>query len=185
MFNNKSICSPDDREAIALAYNALVDAIKDVSLKTPIIFTSVGSRPRLGIVPELTDGIATKTNVDWDEVARHLDAQYLRSEFMVEPQPEPVQEEPEAIQLSQLAQAVLGIIKSATKYPVGFDSIRKSRRWQTPTRPPTAERGIERTDHSRDDSGERRDRVQPRLGTWEHTRTRTANTLFSVVCFPC
>jgi hypothetical protein len=69
--------------------------------------------------------------VDWDEVARHLDAQDLRSEFMVEPQPEPVQEEPEAIQLSQLAQAVLGIIKSATKYPVGFDSIRKSRRWQT------------------------------------------------------
>jgi hypothetical protein len=131
MFGNKSICSPEDREVIAKAYNALADAIKEGKLKTPIIFTSVGSRPRLGIVPELTDGIATKTNVDWDEVARHLDAQYLRSEFMVEPQPEPVQEEPEAIQLSQLAQAVLGIIKSATKYPVGFDSIRKSRRWQT------------------------------------------------------
>jgi hypothetical protein len=53
MFNNKSICSPEDREAIALAYNALADAIKDGFLKTPIIFTSVGSRPRLGIVPEL------------------------------------------------------------------------------------------------------------------------------------
>lgn len=83
MFNNKSICSPDDREAIALAYKALADAIKDGFLKTPIIFTSVGSRPRLGIVPELTDALATKTNIDWNEVARHLDAQYLRSEFGV------------------------------------------------------------------------------------------------------
>ncbi len=59
MFGNKSICSPEDREAIALVYNALADAIKGGKLKTPIIFTSVGSRPRLGIVPELTDGIAT------------------------------------------------------------------------------------------------------------------------------
>jgi hypothetical protein len=55
MFNNKSICSPEHKEAIALVYNALADAIKDGFLKTPIIFTSVGSRPRLGIVPELTD----------------------------------------------------------------------------------------------------------------------------------
>jgi hypothetical protein len=88
MFSNKSICSPEDREVIALAYNALADAIKDGKLKTPIIFTSVGSRPRLGIVPELTDGIATTTNIDWDDVARHLDAQYLRSEFgVIVPEP--------------------------------------------------------------------------------------------------
>ncbi len=131
MFANKSICSPEDREAIAITYKALADAIKDGQLKTPIIFTSVGSRPRLGIVPELTDGIATQTNIDWDEVARRLDAQYLRSEFMVEPIENPVQEEAEEIQLSELAQTVLYIIKSATKYPVSFDSIRKSRRWST------------------------------------------------------
>jgi hypothetical protein len=131
MFNNKSICSPEDREAIALTYNALADAIKEGKLKTPIIFTSVGSRPRLGIVPELTDGIATTTNIDWNEVARNLDAQYLRSEFMVQPIEESVQDEAEEIQLSELAQLVLAIIKSATKYPVSFDSIRKSRRWAT------------------------------------------------------
>jgi hypothetical protein len=131
MFGNKSICSPEDREAIALVYNALADAIKGGQLKTPIIFTSVGSRPRLGIVPELTDGIATKTNIDWDDVVRGLDAQYLRSEFMVGSTEPPQQEEPEEIQLSQLAQTVLEIIKSATKYPVTFDSIRKSRRWST------------------------------------------------------
>jgi hypothetical protein len=88
MFDNKSICSPEDREAIALAYNALADAIKDGFLKTPIIFTSVGSRPRLGIVPELTDALAIKTLIDWNEVARHLDAQYLRSEFgVIVPEP--------------------------------------------------------------------------------------------------
>jgi len=95
MFNNKSICSPEDREAIALAYNALADAIKDGFLKTPIIFTSVGSRPRLGIVPELTDALATKTNIDWNEVARHLDAQYLRSEFgVIVPEPNEPNEPP-------------------------------------------------------------------------------------------
>ena len=88
MFANKSICSPEDREAIALNYNALADAIKDGQLKTPIIFTSVGSRPRLGIVPELTDGIAAQTNIDWQDVARRLDAQYLRSEFgIIVPEP--------------------------------------------------------------------------------------------------
>jgi hypothetical protein len=95
MFNNKSICSPDDREAIAIAYNALADAIKDGFLKTPIIFTSVGSRPRLGIVPELTDALATKTHIDWNEVARHLDAQYLRSEFgVIVPEPNEPNEPP-------------------------------------------------------------------------------------------
>jgi hypothetical protein len=95
MFGNKSICSPEDREAIALNYNALADAIKDGKLKTPIIFTSVGSRPRLGIVPELTDGIATQTNVDWQDVARRLDAQYLRSEFgVIVPEPSEPPSEP-------------------------------------------------------------------------------------------
>ncbi len=131
MFSNKSICSPEDREAIALIYNELATAIKDGFLKTPIIFTSIGSRPRIGIVSDLADGIATKTEIDWDEVARRLDAQYLQSEFIVEPTQGPEPEEPEQIQLSQLAQAVLEIIKSATKYPIGFDSIRKSRRWTT------------------------------------------------------
>jgi hypothetical protein len=104
MFSNKSICSPEDREAIALSYNALADGIKNGQLKTPIIFTSVGSRPRLGIVPELTEGVATTTNIDWQDVARRLDAQYLRSEFMVqpieesspsEPLPEPLNQRPD------------------------------------------------------------------------------------------
>jgi hypothetical protein len=101
MFGNKSICSPEDREAIAITYNALADAISDGKLKTPIIFTSVGSRPRLGIVPELTDGIATQTNVDWQDVARRLDAQYLRSEFgVIVPEP-PEPSEPPSEPLNQ------------------------------------------------------------------------------------
>jgi hypothetical protein len=95
MFGNKSICSPEDREAIALTYNQIADAISDGQLKTPIIFTSVGSRPRLGIVPELTDGIATTTNIDWQDVARRLDAQYLRSEFgVIVPEPSEPPSEP-------------------------------------------------------------------------------------------
>jgi hypothetical protein len=104
MFSNKSICSPEDREAIALSYNQIADGIKNGQLKTPIIFTSVGSRPRLGIVPELTEGVATTTNIDWQDVARRLDAQYLRSEFLVqpieesspsEPLPEPLNQRPD------------------------------------------------------------------------------------------
>lgn len=50
---------------------------------------------------------------------------------MVQPVEEPVQEETEEIQLSELAQTVLAIIQAGTKYPIGFDSIRKSRRWST------------------------------------------------------
>ncbi len=95
MFSNKSICSPEDREAIALSYSALADGIKNGQLKTPIIFTSVGSRPRLGIVPELTEGVATTTNIDWQDVARRLDAQYLRSEFgVIVPEPSEPPSEP-------------------------------------------------------------------------------------------
>lgn len=97
MFGNKSICSPEDREIIAISYNFLADAIKDGKLRTPIIFTSVGSRPRLGIVPDLSEGVSTQTNVDWDDVARRLDAQYLRSEFMIEPVSEPSEPQPELL----------------------------------------------------------------------------------------
>lgn len=101
MFGNKSICSPEDREFIALAYNFLADAIKGGKLKTPIIFTSVGSRPRLGIVPNLSDESSTQTNVDWSDVARRLDAQYLRSEFMVSPQVESEPEEVNSVTLTE------------------------------------------------------------------------------------
>jgi hypothetical protein len=121
MFGNKSICSPEDREAIALTYNALADAIKDAKLKTPIIFTSVGSRPRLGIVPELSDGISPKNNVDWNDVARRLDAQYLRSEFMVDPQVEPEPEEVNKVQLTEPQSRLLEYAKE------------KQNEWLTPS----------------------------------------------------
>lgn len=111
VFGNKSICSPEDREVIATTFNFLADAIKDGQLKTPIIFTSVGSRPRLGIVPELNEGVSTQTNVDWDDVARRLDATYLRSEFMVNPQVDPIQEEPENATLTEAQSLILQYAK--------------------------------------------------------------------------
>lgn len=112
MFGNKSICSPEDREIIATSYNFLADAIKGNKLKTPIIFTSVGSRPRLGIVPELSDGISTQTNVDWSDVARRLDAQYLRSEFMVNPQVQSEPEEVNELPLTDKHNAILNYLKA-------------------------------------------------------------------------
>jgi hypothetical protein len=114
MFSNKSICSPEDREAIALTYNLLADAIKDAKLKTPIIFTSVGSRPRLGIVPELNGEIGTQNNVDWNDVARQLDVQYLRSEFMFTPEIEP---EPKEVDEVTLTEAQSLIIQYAKEKP--------------------------------------------------------------------
>jgi hypothetical protein len=144
MFSNKSICSPEDREAIAAGFKVLSDAIRDGHLKTPIIFTSVGSRPRLGIVPEFAEGIQI-TNIDWDKVdwsdiASRLETGYLISEFMIEPpskaeNPEDEDlekiEESEESPLGEAAQAVLKIIEAATKYPISFESIRKSRRWSS------------------------------------------------------
>ena len=112
MFGNKSICSPEDREVIAQTYNFLADAIKDAKLKTPIIFTSVGSRPRLGIVPDLSDGLSTKTNVDWSDVARQLDATYLRSEFMVNPIVPPESEEVNELPLTDKHNAILNYLKA-------------------------------------------------------------------------
>lgn len=111
MFANKSICSPEDREVIATSYNVLADAIKDAKLKTPIIFTSVGSRPRLGIVPELTDDVTTQTNVDWNAVARQLDATYLRSEFMVNPQVGSAREEVNEVPLTDKHNAILNYLR--------------------------------------------------------------------------
>jgi hypothetical protein len=121
MFDNKSICSPEDRVAIALTYNLLADAIKDAKLKTPIIFTSVGSRPRLGIVPELNGEIGTKTNVNWNDIARQLDVQYLRSEFMFAPELEP---EPKEVNEVALTEAQSLIIQYAKE---------KQKEWLTPS----------------------------------------------------
>jgi len=114
MFSNKSICSPEDREAIALTYNLLADAIKDAKLKTPIIFTSVGSRPRLGIVPELNGEIGTKTNVNWNDIARQLDVQYLRSEFMFTPE---IETQPKEVDEVPLTEAQSLIIQYAKEKP--------------------------------------------------------------------
>jgi hypothetical protein len=114
MFDNKSICSPEDRVAIALTYNLLANAIKDAKLKTPIIFTSVGSRPRLGIVPELNGEIGIKSNVDWNDVARQLDVEYLRSEFMFTPEVEP---EPKEVDEVPLTEAQSLIIQYAKEKP--------------------------------------------------------------------
>jgi hypothetical protein len=112
MFGNKSICSSEDREVIALAYNFLADAIKGGKLKTPIIFTSVGSRPRLGIVPDLSEDVSAQTNVDWSDVARRLDATYLRSEFMVSPQVESEPEEVSELPLTSKHNAILNYLKA-------------------------------------------------------------------------
>jgi hypothetical protein len=112
VFGNKSICSPEDREAIATTFNFLANAIKDGKLKTPIVFTSVGSRPRLGIVPELSDDVSSQTNVDWNDVARQLDATYLRSEFMVSPQVEREPEEINEVPLTEKHNAILNYLKA-------------------------------------------------------------------------
>ena len=82
-FNNNSICGKEDRENIQDDYELLAKAIQSGDLKTPIIFSSVGSKPRLGIVPDLSSPL-TSTNVDWSSVVRGLETSYQRSEFMID-----------------------------------------------------------------------------------------------------
>lgn len=81
-FSNKTICSPEDREAIVSDYELLTKAIQTGQLKTPIIFSSVGSKPRLGIVPDLSSPLTNTT--DWESVIRGLESSYQRSEFMID-----------------------------------------------------------------------------------------------------
>ena len=82
-FNNNSICGKEDRENIQDDYELLAKAIQSGDLKTPIIFSSVGSKPRLGVVPDLSSPL-TSTNVDWSSVVRGLETSYQRSEFMID-----------------------------------------------------------------------------------------------------
>ena len=51
VFENSKICSGEERKEIEQIYQKLAKAIKDGEINTPIIFTSVGYRLRIDIVP--------------------------------------------------------------------------------------------------------------------------------------
>lgn len=57
MFTNKTICSASERPLIQSEYDFLSSCIKSGALKQPIIFTNVGSVPRIGIVPHLNNDV--------------------------------------------------------------------------------------------------------------------------------
>lgn len=61
LFTNPTICSASERLAIQAEYSFLSDCIKKGTLKQPIIFTNVGSIPRIGIVPDLSEEAETFT----------------------------------------------------------------------------------------------------------------------------
>jgi hypothetical protein len=100
VFKNDSICSAEDRERIASAYSILCDGISKKELKTPIIFTTVGAKPRIGIVPKLSSETDLKDKRFFSEVISQLNKTYLRDEFLIPPQ-EKEAEEPEKKQESE------------------------------------------------------------------------------------
>jgi hypothetical protein len=82
VFDNNKICSTQDREEISKVYYLLANAIKNGEINTPIVFTSVGSKPRIGIVPSLAD-LTTSSQVNWEDIIQDLNRRYLQSEFML------------------------------------------------------------------------------------------------------
>ena len=114
-FSNKTICSPEDREAIASDYELLTKAIQSGELKTPIIFSSVGSKPRLGIVPDLSSPLTTNTT-DWESVIRNLETSYQRAEFMIDiPWGDEDKDTPKAKPLAEIEIAILEYLKEHGK----------------------------------------------------------------------
>jgi hypothetical protein len=83
VFRNDSICSAEDRERIASAYSSLCDAISKREIKTPIIFTTVGSKPRIGIVPNLSEETNLKDEKMLNEIISKLNKSYLIQEFLM------------------------------------------------------------------------------------------------------
>ncbi len=52
-FSNNAICGSAERKEVAAAYQYLCETIGRGELRQPIIFTSVGATPRIGVVPTL------------------------------------------------------------------------------------------------------------------------------------
>jgi hypothetical protein len=55
VIRNNLICSAKDSETILDAYFSLCNAIRNKEINSPIVFTNEGGRPRIGIVPNLSN----------------------------------------------------------------------------------------------------------------------------------
>jgi len=122
VFKNDSICSAEDRDTIAKIYFMLCDAIRNKELKTPIIFTTVGAKPRIGIVPKLSGETDLKDKQVLDQIISQLNQSYLRDEFMV-PTPNGEPEAPTEPEETE-EERVQKILSSKDVYQRIFDYLR-------------------------------------------------------------
>lgn len=154
MFKNNSICDKDDRPLIAKIHAALTQAIMKREVQAPIIFTSVGSKPRIGILPNLSQygylgtqqtaqtpvqSVATANEAIVTNTVKPQDTvvQSVVSDEVIKDEAPAIDEEANdtsdsddsEYELSDSAKLVLFIIQYAQKQPISFDAIRKSRRW--------------------------------------------------------
>ena len=114
-FSNNSICGKEDREHIQNDYELLTKAIQSGELRTPIIFSSVGSKPRLGIVPDLSSPL-TSNNTDWESVIRGLETSYQRAEFMIDsPVVDEDEDTPTVEPLTDIQSSILEYLKERGK----------------------------------------------------------------------
>jgi hypothetical protein len=116
IINNNSMVGKDDREGLKNAYILLTNGIASGEVTSPIIFSTVGSMPTIGIVPDLS-----KMTVR-DNQRAQAEPQQPQPEPETEPQQSPT------LLLSEDAAIALEIIQTATQ-PCSFDNLRKSRRW--------------------------------------------------------
>jgi hypothetical protein len=125
-----------EREAIKAKYNEL----KPISYQNfrPVMIASMGGFV-VALMPKLDKSIAPQPN-DRDRTSPQVtDKSYLERVFNLEfnlgSNTDRTSDSELKPQLSLLAQTILEIITSATKYPISFEAIRKSRRWsQAPSK---------------------------------------------------
>jgi hypothetical protein len=79
IFQNDSICGKEHRKLIAEAYQLLAQAVENGEIDTPIIFTSVGAFPRIGILPRLAP--LDQYSADTTPVTPGVSEQYRQEEF--------------------------------------------------------------------------------------------------------
>lgn len=141
VFKNDSICSAEDRETIATVYSVLCEAIRNGELKTPIIFTTVGAKPRIGIVPKLSGEVDLKDQNVWDSVISTLNKAYLNSEFNINlgdnqnlmPSEEAGDDEEDDSEEKTLEQKIIEYLRGkGEKMPEDMKKLKKFRKWSTP-----------------------------------------------------
>lgn len=133
IINNNSMVGKEDREGLTKAHLLLTNGIRNGEVRSPIIVTTVGSVPRIGIVPDLSNStvrdneeklttVETSESIPKRHVLDEPEEEIVNLFFNEEDSAE------EAIRYKE-AGILLYILNSAKVYPVPLKNIRRSKVW--------------------------------------------------------